>query len=41
MQGVGVHNFDPSIWEAETVRSSEFKASVVYKISSRPARAAQ
>jgi hypothetical protein len=35
--------FSPSTWEAETGRflSSEFEASLVYKVSSRTARAIQ
>jgi len=35
--------FNPSTWEAETGRllSSEFEASLVYKVSSRTARAIQ
>ena len=37
-----VHTFNPSTWEAETGRFlSEFKASLVYKVSSRTARAIQ
>jgi hypothetical protein len=32
------HAFDPSTWEAEAGRF-EFKASLVYKVSSRTARA--
>jgi hypothetical protein len=44
-----VHAFNPSTWEAEAGRSlslsfawsSEFEASLVYKVSSRTARATQ
>ena len=36
-----VHTFDPRTEEAEQVVLCEFKASLVYKESSRPARAAQ
>jgi hypothetical protein len=32
------HTFNPSTWEAEI---SEFKASLVYRVSSRTARAVQ
>jgi hypothetical protein len=35
------HAFNPSTWEAETGRISEFEASLVYKVSSRTARATQ
>jgi hypothetical protein len=36
------HTFNPSTWEAEAGRQiSEFKASLVYKVSSRTARAIQ
>jgi hypothetical protein len=38
---VVVHAFNPSTWEAEAVRFQEFKASLVYKVSSRTARATQ
>jgi hypothetical protein len=34
-----VHAFNPSTWEAEAGRSLEFKASLVYRVSSRTARA--
>jgi hypothetical protein len=39
--GVVVHAFSPSTWEAETGKISEFEASLVYKVSSRTARAIQ
>ena len=32
---------NPSTWEAETGKSLEFEASLVYKVSSRTARATQ
>jgi hypothetical protein len=35
---VVVHAFNPSTWEAKAGRISEFKASLVYKVSSRTAR---
>ena len=35
------HTFNPSTWEAEAGRISEFEASLVYKVSSRTARAIQ
>ena len=35
------HAFDPSTWEAEAGGSLIFKASLVYRVSSRTARAAQ
>jgi hypothetical protein len=38
---VVVQAFNPSIGEAEADRISEFQASLVYKVSSRPARATQ
>jgi hypothetical protein len=39
---VAVHAFNPSTWEAETGRQiSEFKAILVYGVSSRTARAIQ
>jgi hypothetical protein len=40
---VVAHAFNPSIWEAEAggFRISEFEASLVYKVSSRTARAIQ
>jgi hypothetical protein len=34
-----MHTFDPSTQEAEATQSSEFKASLVYNVSSRMARA--
>jgi hypothetical protein len=37
---VVAHTFNPSTWEAET-GISEFKASLVYKVNSRTARAIQ
>ena len=36
-----VHAFNPSTWEAEAGRLSEFQASLVYKVSSRTVRAIQ
>jgi hypothetical protein len=36
---VVVHAFNPSTWEAEAGRFLEFEASLVYKVSSRTARA--
>jgi hypothetical protein len=36
-----VHAFNPSTWEAEAGGFLEFKASLVYKVSSRTARAIQ
>jgi hypothetical protein len=36
-----VHTFNLSIWEAETGKALEFKASLDYKASSRTARATQ
>jgi hypothetical protein len=38
---VVAHAFIPSIWEARGRRISEFKASLVYRVSSRTARATQ
>jgi hypothetical protein len=38
---VVAHTFDPSAWKAESRWISEFKASLVYKVSSRTARATQ
>jgi hypothetical protein len=38
---VVVHAFNPSTREAEAGRFSEFKASLVYKVSSKTARAVQ
>jgi hypothetical protein len=35
------HAFNPSTWEAEAGGFLEFKASLVYKVSSRTARATQ
>ena len=35
------HTFNPSTWEAEAGGSLEFEASLVYKVSSRTARAIQ
>jgi hypothetical protein len=37
---VVAHTFNPSTWEADR-RISEFEASLVYKVSSRTARAIQ
>jgi hypothetical protein len=39
--GVVVHAFNPSTWRGRGRRISEFKASLVYKVSSRTARAIQ
>jgi hypothetical protein len=39
--GVVAHTFNPSTWEAEAGGSLEFEASLVYKVSSRTARAIQ
>jgi hypothetical protein len=36
-----VHAFNPFTWEARGRRISEFQASVVYRVSSRTARAIQ
>jgi hypothetical protein len=38
---VVVHTFNPSTWEAEAGGSLEFEASLVYRVSSRTARATQ
>jgi hypothetical protein len=35
------HTFNPSTWEAEAGGFFEFKASLVYRVSSRTARATQ
>jgi hypothetical protein len=35
------HAFNPSTWEAEAGRISEFEASLVYKVNSRTASATQ
>jgi hypothetical protein len=35
------HTFNPSTWEAEAGRFLEFEASLVYRVSSRTARAAE
>ena len=40
-QAVVVHAFNPSTWEAETGLISEFEASLVYRVSSKRARATQ
>ena len=40
-RAVVVHAFNPSTWEAEAGRLSEFQASLVYKVSSRTVRAIQ
>jgi hypothetical protein len=37
--GVVAHAFDPSTWEAEARWISKFEDSLVYKVSSRTARA--
>jgi hypothetical protein len=40
--GSGIlHTFNPSTWEADEGYVCEFKASLVYKVSSRTARATQ
>jgi hypothetical protein len=39
--GVVAHAFDPSTREAEASRFLEFEASLVYRVSSRTARATQ
>jgi hypothetical protein len=39
--GVVAHAFDPSTWGAEAGRSLEIEASLVYRVSSRTARATQ
>jgi hypothetical protein len=36
--GVVTHTFNPSTWKAEAKRISEFKGSLVYRVSSRTAR---
>jgi hypothetical protein len=36
--GIRVHAFSPGILEAEAVRTLEYEASLVYKVSSRPTR---
>jgi hypothetical protein len=38
---VVAHAFNPSTWEAEAGCFSEFKASLVYRVSSKTARATQ
>jgi hypothetical protein len=38
---VVVHAFNPITWEAEAGKFLEFEASLVYKVSSRTARATQ
>jgi hypothetical protein len=38
---VVVHDFNPSTWKAEAGGFLEFEASLVYKVSSRTARATQ
>jgi hypothetical protein len=38
---VVAYSFRSSIWEAEAGRSLEFKANLVYRVSSKKARAAQ
>ena len=35
------HTFDPNTYEAEQTDICEFKASLIYKVSSRTARATQ
>jgi hypothetical protein len=40
-QAVVAHAFNPSTWEAEAGGFPEFKASLVYRVSSRTARAIQ
>jgi hypothetical protein len=39
--GVVAHAFNPSTWEARGRPISEFEASLVYKVSSRTARATE
>ena len=39
--GVVAHTFNPSTWEGRGRRISEFEASLVYKVSSRTAKAIQ
>jgi hypothetical protein len=41
IEAVMAHTFNPSTWEAEAGEISEFKASLVYRVSSRTARATQ
>ena len=41
MKPVVAHAFNPSTWEARGRRISEFEASLIYKVSSRTARAIQ
>jgi hypothetical protein len=38
---VVTHPFNPSTWEAEAGKFLEFEASLVYRVSSRTARAIQ
>jgi hypothetical protein len=38
---MAVHAFNPNTWEAEAGGSLEFEASLVYRVSSRTARATQ
>jgi hypothetical protein len=38
---VVAHAYNPSTWEAEAGEFLEFKASLVYRVSSRTARATQ
>jgi hypothetical protein len=40
MPGMVVHTFNPSTWEAEA-GGFEFEASLVYRVSSRTAKATQ
>jgi hypothetical protein len=40
-QAVVAYTFNPSTWEAEARWISEFEASLVYRVSSRTARATQ
>jgi hypothetical protein len=39
--GVVAHAFNPSTWEADAGEFLEFEASLIYRVSSRTARATQ
>jgi hypothetical protein len=41
LPNVVAHTFNPSTWEAEAGEFLNFKASLVYRVSSRTARATQ